>query len=78
MTQSVFMQNPTALTAVPPSPDGGQSHSAPRNSGRALDMDWVDEIRVNLSAAERRGALRPAARRGASQEHDAVGGASGP
>ena len=39
MTQSVFMQNPTALTAVPPSPDGGQSHSAPRNSGRALDMD---------------------------------------
>ena len=62
MTQSVFMQNPTALTAVPPSPDGGQSHSAPRNSGRALDMDWVDEIRINLSAAERRVASLPGRR----------------
>jgi deoxyribose-phosphate aldolase len=26
----------------------------PRNDGRPLELDWVDEIRVNLSAAERR------------------------
>lgn len=34
----------------------------PRNEGRALEMDWVDEIRINLSAAERRVASLPGRR----------------
>ncbi|MGJ4944007.1 deoxyribose-phosphate aldolase [Bradyrhizobium sp. HKCCYLS1011] len=33
-----------------------------RNAGRALELDWVDEIRVNLSAAERRVASLPGRR----------------
>jgi deoxyribose-phosphate aldolase len=34
----------------------------PRNEGHALEMDWVDEIRINLSAAERRVASLPGRR----------------
>lgn len=34
----------------------------PRNEGRALELDWVDEIRLNLSAAERRVATLPGRR----------------
>jgi deoxyribose-phosphate aldolase len=33
-----------------------------RNEGHALELDWVDEIRVNLSAAERRVATLPGRR----------------
>ena len=34
----------------------------PRNEVRPLEMDWVDEIRINLSAAERRVATVPGRR----------------
>jgi deoxyribose-phosphate aldolase len=33
-----------------------------RNEGRALELDWIDEVRVNLSAAERRVATLPGRR----------------
>jgi deoxyribose-phosphate aldolase len=38
------------------------AQAVPRNEGRALEMDWVDEIRINLSAAERRVASLPGRR----------------
>ncbi len=38
------------------------AQAVPRNEGHALEMDWVDEIRVNLSAAERRVAALPGRR----------------
>ena len=38
------------------------AQALPRNEGRALEMDWVDEIRINLSAAERRIASLPGRR----------------
>jgi deoxyribose-phosphate aldolase len=34
----------------------------PRNEGHALALDWIDEIRINLSAAERRVANLPGRR----------------
>jgi len=34
----------------------------PRNEGCGLEMDWVDEVRINLSAAERRVATLPGRR----------------
>ena len=38
-------------------------HSAiPRNEGRPFDRDWIDDIRVNLSAAERRVTTLPGRR----------------
>lgn len=37
-------------------------NAPPRNEARALEMDWIDEIRVNLSAAERRVASLPGRR----------------
>ncbi len=39
-----------------------QAAALARNAGRALELDWVDEIRVNLSAAERRIASLPGRR----------------
>ncbi|MDU6376202.1 MAG: deoxyribose-phosphate aldolase, partial [Bradyrhizobium sp.] len=42
--------------------DHNHTHAIARNSGRALEMDWVDEIRINLSAAERRVASLPGRR----------------
>jgi deoxyribose-phosphate aldolase len=44
-----------------PSP-GGDSNALARNPGMALELDWVRDIRVNLSAAERRAATLPARR----------------
>src|SRR5215475_9660096 len=38
------------------------AQAVPRNEGHALEMDWVDEIRINLSAAERRVASLPGRR----------------
>jgi deoxyribose-phosphate aldolase len=54
MTQSTLIQHPSAVPTRPY--DCGEGHAQPvsRNSGCALEMDWVDEIRINLSAAERR------------------------
>ena len=62
MTQSVFIQNPSPLAVQSPSPGCEHVHPLPRNSGRALEMDWVDDIRINLSAAERRVASLPGRR----------------
>ena len=59
MTQSVLIPNPSA---VPVQPHARDAHPISRNSGRALEMDWVDEIRINLSAAERRVASLPGRR----------------
>jgi deoxyribose-phosphate aldolase len=39
-----------------------EAKALPRNEGRALEMDWIDEIRINLSAAERRVATLPGRR----------------
>jgi len=44
-----------------PSP-GGDSNALARNPGMWLELDWVRDIRVNLSAAERRAATLPARR----------------
>ncbi len=38
------------------------TNTPPRNEPRALEMEWVDEIRINLSAAERRIAALPGRR----------------
>jgi deoxyribose-phosphate aldolase len=59
MTQSVLIPNPSA---VPVQPHARDTHPLSRNIGRALEMDWVDEIRINLSAAERRVASLPGRR----------------
>lgn len=40
----------------------GAAWALPRNAGRALEVEWIDEIRVNLSAAERRVASLPGRR----------------
>ena len=50
MTQSVMLPLNATHAAVP------------RNEGHALELDWIDEIRVNLSAAERRVATLPGRR----------------
>jgi deoxyribose-phosphate aldolase len=39
-----------------------EAEALPRNEVRALEMDWVDEIRINLSAAERRVGTLPGRR----------------
>jgi deoxyribose-phosphate aldolase len=39
-----------------------EAAAAARNAGHALELDWVDEIRVNLSAVERRVASLPGRR----------------
>ncbi len=44
-----------------PSP-GEHGNALARNPGMALELDWVRDIRVNLSAAERRAATLPARR----------------
>jgi len=41
---------------------GGTAHQADRNPGTALELDWVEEVRVNLSAVERRAATIPTRR----------------
>ncbi len=38
------------------------AQAVPRNEGHAMEMDWVDEIRINRSAAERRVASLPGRR----------------
>jgi deoxyribose-phosphate aldolase len=59
---------PAATTAAAPAAAPaiaaahGASHGHPRNPGHAFDASWFDEIRVNLSAAERRIATLPGRR----------------
>src|SRR5690349_18972620 len=62
MTQSVLIQNASALPARGPTPAAAHPHPVLRNDGRPLEMDWGDEIRINLSAAERRVASLPGRR----------------
>jgi deoxyribose-phosphate aldolase len=40
----------------------GAPAAHPRNPGHALELDWIDDIRINLSAAERRIASLPGRR----------------
>src|ERR1700759_4775531 len=53
----------------PPARHRGRKHlravapeALPRNEGRAFEPDWLDDIRVNLSAVERRVASLPGRR----------------
>ncbi|MGY4452558.1 hypothetical protein ACVWZR_007218 [Bradyrhizobium sp. i1.3.1] len=62
MAQGVLISNPSAVPAQPHARDHNHPHPIARNSGRALEMDWVDDIRINLSAAERRVASLPGRR----------------
>src|SRR5580658_2812682 len=63
MAHSTLMPDPSVA------PSHGRGRPGPfevkalaRNEARALEMDWVDEIRINLSAAERRVATLPGRR----------------
>src|SRR5215210_3312190 len=51
--QDLPMRSPSAA----PRPSG--PHSQERNPGTHLELDWVREVRVNTSAAERRAATLP-------------------
>jgi deoxyribose-phosphate aldolase len=62
MARSVLIQNPSVAPAQPHVRGDGRANAVPRNSGHALEMDWVDGIRINLSAAERRVASLPGRR----------------
>lgn len=63
MSHSLLMSNNSAVPLRNRErPDRVESNALPRNEGRALEMDWVDEIRINLSAAERRIATLPGRR----------------
>jgi deoxyribose-phosphate aldolase len=53
---------PAASSVATNAPGGTRTAAQHRNSGHALQMDWVDEIRINLSAAERRVAALPGRR----------------
>ena len=72
MAQGVLIQNPSAVPVQPHARDHNHTHAIARNTGRALEMDWVDEIRINLSAAERRVASRPV-RRTVNKDAQAAG-----
>ncbi|HEY9420413.1 MAG TPA: deoxyribose-phosphate aldolase [Thermoanaerobaculia bacterium] len=43
----------------PPAPRPTEPHHPDRNPGTPLELDWVREVRVNTSAAERRAATLP-------------------
>jgi deoxyribose-phosphate aldolase len=47
---------------APIRPDGDVEKPHERNPGTGLELDWVEEVRVNLSAVERRVATLPARR----------------
>lgn len=51
-------------------PDG--THNRPRNTGMELDLSWVLDTRVNLSATERRVASLPG-RRTVKRTHRRLG-----
>jgi deoxyribose-phosphate aldolase len=63
MSQSAPMPDtsPVPLRGREP-PAAAESAAIARNPGHALELDWVDEIRVNLSAVERRVASLPGRR----------------
>ena len=47
---------------IAPPVQHGSPAAQPRNEGHALELDWIDNIRINLSAAERRIAALPGRR----------------
>jgi deoxyribose-phosphate aldolase len=47
---------------IAPPVQHGSPAAQPRNEGHALELDWIDDIRINLSAAERRIAALPGRR----------------
>ncbi|MGH7225104.1 MAG: deoxyribose-phosphate aldolase, partial [Gemmataceae bacterium] len=59
---SLMSNNPAVPLRSRERPGRVALNALPRNEGRALEMDWVDEIRINLSAAERRIATLPGRR----------------
>jgi deoxyribose-phosphate aldolase len=60
MTMATATQN--KLMAVPAGDAPDAAHDAHRNPGTPLDLDWVEAVRVNRSAVERRTATIPARR----------------
>src|SRR5258707_7931136 len=48
-----------SLVPQPSGPHPHSDHSEERNPGTPLELDWVREVRVNTSAAERRAATLP-------------------
>src|SRR3954469_10178319 len=48
-----------SLVPQPSAPHPHPDHSEERNPGTLLEVDWVREVRVNTSAAERRAATLP-------------------
>jgi deoxyribose-phosphate aldolase len=63
MSHSSLMSNNSAVPLRDRERPGQvELNALPRNEGRALEMDWVDDIRINLSAAERRIASLPGRR----------------
>lgn len=50
----------------------GGTHNRPRNTGMELDLSWVLDTRVNLSATERRVASLPG-RRTVKRTHRRLG-----
>ena len=63
MSQSAPMPEPSRMPLRGRErPTGVQPPAAARNAGHALELDWIDDIRVNLSAVERRVASLPGRR----------------
>src|SRR6516225_12467768 len=62
MTQSAMIHGPSAVPSRPHDRDETHPHPSLRNDGCPLETDWIDDIRINLSAAERRVASLPGRR----------------
>jgi deoxyribose-phosphate aldolase len=63
MSQSASIPEPSRVPLRGPErPVAVETAAVARNAGHALELDWVDEIRVNLSAVERRVASLPGRR----------------
>jgi deoxyribose-phosphate aldolase len=59
-----------AIRTAPPNPEPSPHDALPRNPGIPLDLGWVQEVRVNRSAVERRAATIPT-RRTVKKAHQA-------
>jgi deoxyribose-phosphate aldolase len=63
MSHSTLMPDPSALPLRGRERGGpDELRALPRNEAHALEMGWLDEIRINLSATERRVATLPGRR----------------
>lgn len=54
MSDNALIPNPAAAPFYAAEPQTAHAQPFSRNEGCGLEMDWVDDIRINLSAAERR------------------------